>query len=301
MCTNVISVRGFELEVKTDNLAPGSSGPNQFQLPLIATGTYNMQVLWGDNTVSNITAWDQAEKLHTYAGGAGTYKITIHNTCTGWAVNNYGDRFKLIDIKHWGPNFLLGPGSDGQFFGTNNMTVSATDSLNLGTNPIIMEYGFAASDNLTFNNVLTSLNITNTSSLTQANFMFYHCTAFNQDLSTSWDFSNILITTSMFEGCTSFKQSLANWDLKNCFDMTDMFKGCDLNTVTVPPNQDNYNATLLAWGNKTNLNPDVGQRFQPNVIFNAGNSQYTAANAAVVQARQNLINYGWLITDGGAV
>ena len=53
-----------------------------FTLPLIASGSYDMLVDWGDGTtVDNITVWDAASKTHSYAT-AGTHVISISGTCT---------------------------------------------------------------------------------------------------------------------------------------------------------------------------------------------------------------------------
>jgi hypothetical protein len=55
----------------------------------------------------------------------------------------------------------------------------------------------------------------------------------------------------------------------------------------------NYDALLTGWNSLPSL--------QSNVLFDGGNSQYTAGGAAEA-ARTNLATtYNWTITDGGSV
>ncbi|MDH5656884.1 MAG: BspA family leucine-rich repeat surface protein, partial [Spirochaetia bacterium] len=99
-------VQPFQFTVKTDNAGNIKTGANQFQLPLDSAGTYNFQVEWGDGTSHIITAWDQAEKVHTY-GGVGTYTITISGKIDGFGFKEIiapytEDPSKLIDVANWG-------------------------------------------------------------------------------------------------------------------------------------------------------------------------------------------------------
>jgi hypothetical protein len=85
---NVITAEGpsanwFYSTWNTSNTSTGSSTATQIKLPLVATGTYNFVVDWGDGTSpETITAWNQAETTHTYATAA-TYIIRITGTITG--------------------------------------------------------------------------------------------------------------------------------------------------------------------------------------------------------------------------
>jgi len=78
-------------------------------------------------------------------------------------------------------------------------------------------------------------------------------------------------------------QNIANFDVTALTNATNMFRYITLSTA-------NYDALLIGW---------EAQAVQDNVIFNGGNSKYTAGGAAAI-ARQNLIdNHTWTITDGG--
>jgi hypothetical protein len=124
-CKKPILIPTFISTWKTDNT--GTSDEDQVQLPLVAPGTYNFVVKWGDGNQNIITAWDQAEKLHTYSA-IGTYVIEITGTITGWQPN-LCDALKLLNISLWGP---LNFGNTGSVFrGCSNLTITATDLLDL--------------------------------------------------------------------------------------------------------------------------------------------------------------------------
>lgn len=171
---------------KTDNLSTGSSTSTQVKLPLTSAGNYDFLVDWGDDSTDMITAWDQTEVTHTYSS-AGTYTIKITGTITGWSFNNTGDRLKIIGVSNWG---TLNPGNiPGQFYGTSNMVVTATNHMGLG-------------------------GVTNMASM-------FRNSAFNQPINT-WDVSAVGGFLSMFEG-SDFNQPIGSWDITNAPTLTNMF------------------------------------------------------------------------------
>ena len=80
-------------EWKTDNT--GTSADDQITLPLYDGGSYNFTVDWGDGgPTSAITAWNDADKTHTFVGGAGTYTVTMTGNAgdiTGFRFDNGGE------------------------------------------------------------------------------------------------------------------------------------------------------------------------------------------------------------------
>ena len=71
-----------------------------FTLPINGGGagyTHNFVVDWGDSSVSTITAFDDADRIHTYAG-AGTYKVRMFGTCEWFAFADGGDKVKVTTI-----------------------------------------------------------------------------------------------------------------------------------------------------------------------------------------------------------
>jgi hypothetical protein len=73
-------------------------------LPLVNSGVFNFVVDWGDGTSDTITAFNQAERIHSYAGQpAGDYVVTITGTCPGWGFGPVpASRAKLKTIDQWG-------------------------------------------------------------------------------------------------------------------------------------------------------------------------------------------------------
>jgi hypothetical protein len=280
----------FSFFVQTNNA--GVSLNTEFQLPLIPTGNYMMTVDWGDGMTTVVNAF--AVVKHTYAS-AGLKNIKITGTCEGWQFNGGGDCLKLVEIADFSATFRLGTTEGYYFSGCANLTITAPSP------PVL-----TGTTNLagTFLNCTTlnssNLSLWDTSGVTNMSYMFSGCTNFNQPLlyttaplSEHWNVTNVLTMTGMFANATSFKQSVASWIPSSCTDMTNMFLNVDMNNPSSAVNQNNYNAVLNSWGT-THLGV-----MQPNVTFNAGLSKYLAPVSGA--SRVNLLNIGWVITDGGAV
>jgi len=90
-------------------------------LPLRSGFNYNMLVDWGDSSSSTITAWDQAEKIHTFAT-PGTQTITITGLCEAWYFNRGGDRRKIRTVENWGDVGFTGEGLVAAFYGCSSAT-----------------------------------------------------------------------------------------------------------------------------------------------------------------------------------
>lgn len=297
-----------------------------FSLPLEASGTYNFIVNWGDESSDDITAYDQAEITHTYAS-AGTYEIIITGTIIGWSFNDTGDITKIYEIKSWG-SLRLG-NSGGYFYGCSNLTVIATDILDL-TGTTSLESLFDGCSSLT---VVPSINSWDVSAVTVMSFIFYNVSSFNQDLS-SWNTSSVTHTYGMFFGADSFNQDLSSWDMSSITDAQLMF----YNALTFDQDLSSWDTSSLIFANRMfygaiSFNQDLGswnisslkytaemffgvtlstanydalligweaQAVQDNITFHGGNSKYSAGAAAT--ARQALIDdHNWTITDGGQV
>ena len=188
-----------------------------FTLPIYNGGTYDFLVHWGDGSTDNITAFDDAAVTHTYAA-ADTYEINITGTITGWRFNNAGDKTLINDVKNWGP-LRLG-NLNGYFNGCTNLTVSATDILDL-TGTIDLSAAFYSCSSLT---TVPSMNSWNTAAVTNMNYMFQSATAFNQDIG-SWNTAAVTNMSSMFQSATAFNQNIGSWNTAAVTDMSYMFYG----------------------------------------------------------------------------
>ena len=63
------------------------------------------------------------------------------------------------------------------------------------------------------------------SNVTNMEYMFYNCSAFNQDIS-GWDVSKVTNMGNIFFGCTAFNQDISGWNVSNVTDMSVMFWDC---------------------------------------------------------------------------
>lgn len=237
---------GFISSWNTANTSTGSSNADQVSLPLVSVGSYNFKVNWGDNSESTITAYNQAEVTHTYAA-QGTYTIHITGTCYGWQFNNGGDRLKILNISKWGDAFRVAPTDTnaGHFYGCSNLTLTATDALDLtgATSALNMFRSCSAMTSA------PTMSLWNTASITNMQAMFHTCTLFNQDLSgfntsnvtnmpymlvncsnfnSPVPFSTAKVTTmeGMFGGCAKFNQSVATFNTSACTRTLGMFQNC---------------------------------------------------------------------------
>lgn len=286
---------GFIFDIQT------TGASETFSLPLEESGTYGFNVDWGDNSDDDITAWNQGEVTHTYAS-AGTYEIKITGTIIGWRFNYSGDYNKIYEIKSWGPLRLGNNG--GYFYGCSNLTITATDVLDLaGTTDL--ESLFDGCSSLT---TVPSMNEWDMSSVISMRYLFYDACLFNQDIGSwdvssvvdmyntfygaclfdqdisSWNVSSVVTMYGMFVDASTFDQDIGSWDITSVTDMASMFWASALSTA-------NYDALLIGW---------EAQAVQNNVAFHGGNSKYSADAAAT--ARQALIDdHFWTIQDGGQV
>ena len=71
---------------------------------------------------------------------------------------------------------------------------------------------------------LKSVNLRDTSNVTDMSAMFGGAESFNQPIG-NWDTSKVTDMTAMFESAKSFNQPIGNWDTSNVTDMTAMFFG----------------------------------------------------------------------------
>ena len=287
--------RPFVFEAKTT--APTET----FALPLEASGTYDFIVDWGDGNSDHITTWNDAAVTHTYAS-AGTHTVSISGTIQGWRFNNVGNKTKIYDIKSWG-SLRLG-NSGGYFYGCSNLTVSATDVLDLtGTITFLTAfYGCSSLTTLRVNDWDTSAIITfsnafglcssltvfdvsawDTSAVTSFPYAFYGCSSLTVFDVSAWDTSAVTDFSSTFYGCSSLTTLAANnWDITSATTMAGILTNVTLTTA-------NYSDILIAF---------EAQAVKNNVLLHGGNSKYSAGAAA--DARAALIaDHSWTITDGG--
>jgi len=285
----------------TVNTSGGSSSSAQVKLPLIASGTYNFTVDWGDGNSNVITVYNASTVTHTYTT-SGIYNIKITGICIGWQFNGTGDRLKITSISSWG-SLKLGTTQGGYFQGCQNLNLSSvTDILDLtGTTSLLNCFAVSFVPNI------NRINEWNVSGVTNMRAVFYQ-SSFNQDIS-AWNVSSVTTMIYMFyQGF--FNQNIGGWNVSNVTDMQQMFFGTD----TFNQNIGSWNVSKVTnfsdfMGTKTpatfsSSNLDAiynGWSSRPvlaskNISFGTAKrtSASTAARSILTSAPNN-----WTITDGG--
>lgn len=282
-----------------DTTIAGGTTDHQIQLPLVNTGTYDFIVDWGDASSDNITTWNQAETLHTYAS-TGTYTVTITGQCIGWKFANGAsqglDKNKITNISNWG-TLELGTGT-GFFYGCQNLTVTAEDapvvvsmSAAFRGCPVLTTLGAGSSlwDTsavTTFQDCFRSTTSFNdpgisdwdVSSVTTFQDAFHAALVFNQPL--NWDVSSATSFFAMFRDAQTFNQDISAWDVSNGTIFLEMFmqtanfnqplNAWDVSSAT------NFNAMFMESGFNQSLSSwdvtsvsDFGDMFKDNTVFNS--------------------------------
>ena len=232
---------------KTD--ADGKSTVRQIALPTVADGAYHFSVDWGDGSTEIITEYDKA--VHMYPQ-SGIYEVTIRGTFERWSFDDNADRKgisdapKLLEIKNWGP-LKLGD-STGQFYGCQNLRITATDVPDLSnTRSLARAFGNCASIV-----EIPSLNQWETAHITDMSEMFYNAIAFDQEIGnlntssvrnmesmfkraisfdgdiSAWDTSKVTTMDEMFQYALFFNQDISGWDVCNVVSRYEMFYGARL-------------------------------------------------------------------------
>jgi len=167
-------------------------------LPLITGNTYTFTVTWGDGASNIITAFDDADRIHTYTN-AGTYTVKIEGINERWDFNSVAtSKDKITKVLNWGD------------VGWTSMADAFYDCTNL---------------------ISTSTGGTYLSGIDMFSYMFHGCAnlAFMSSIDSSFgsDFSN------MFQSCTVLVSLPAVFDLSSAASCSFMFINCQ-NLTTLP-------------------------------------------------------------------
>lgn len=189
----------------------------------VVTYQTNLVVYWGDGTSTSYTG----------TGDYRTHNVTKTFTGTGYtdikfassAVHRVAplrgsDKCYIYKIYHWSrvpsvsaTNYF----SDSEYYNQ----IYLTDVPNyLPTNVTAMSLTFAGCTSLNDSNISSW----NTSSMTNMTGIFNGCTSFNQSVS-GWTVSNCTTLTELFRGCTSFNQPIT-WTVKNGANLSGMLQDC---------------------------------------------------------------------------
>lgn len=296
--------------------------PNEtITLPLRQGFQYNMTVVWGDGTSSQITAWNDTDKTHTYAQ-AGQYTVTMKGIAEAWYFNNSGDKDKILSISDLGDmgwkNF------EKAFYGCSNLTTVKGGITSKVTNTSYMFHsaGNAAPDledwdtsNVTnmshmFNATGTSLinpevwNLSgwDTSKVTNMSYMFSNI--YNEIDIGGWNTSNVTNMSHMFLA-SDINPDVSHFKTSKVTDMTQMFYLSSVNPDMATWNFAKIESmnTMLMGSQLSNVNYTAllkrihQTRTVNGVTLNATSQYYTSA----ATARASLIaDNAWVISDNGS-
>ena len=196
----------------TDN--EGTSEDNQITIPDIGT---DYVISWEE--VDNIenSGQEMGSNSHTITfPHAGTYRIKIYGFSIRLIFANQGDKNKILEIENWGQTQWISMNS--AFEGAENLTVSATDTLDLTL-------------------------------VSDMSDMFRGATSFNQDIN-YWDVSNVTDMDGMFYEAKAFDQNLSDWDLRNVNNLSDFLSYSGLSAA-------NYDLSLEGWATNGNIPSDI--------------------------------------------
>ena len=218
---------------------------------------YSCTVDWGDNSISSITAYNDANRVHTYTN-AGTYNISITGTCTGWSFSDV-DSNRLLVTKII--NFGGGKNFDGfnylyyAFRNCTNLVDVGSSSIKEYGETIIIDYLFYGCINLkkVYHEIFKKLiSISSISYLFQASGI----SEIPEDLFKY----NTLITVfnnnfSFCQGLTSIPENLFKYNTA-VINFYWNFAGCT-SLTSIPENLFKYNTKAInmdtCFGNCTSL------------------------------------------------
>ena len=195
---------------KWDTTQEGSAN-DTIVLPLVADGTYDFYIDWGDGNKDTITGYDQSEVTHQYSD-TGIYTIQlVANDMVGWQFNDSGDDDKLVEIIEWGPLRFVSDDIN-LFKGCSNLTLSTTSDPPFNADVSGM---FQDCSSLTG---------------TGGNIMY-------------WDMSAVTGMNFMLAGCTNLDVDLSNWDVSSIKNAEGFMAGAGLSTM-------NYDRILSGWSSQ---------------------------------------------------
>lgn len=232
--------------------------------------------------------------------GIKTIEIFLSDGSITFPIAN-SNRSKLNKVIQWGSTKFRT--MKNMFLLCQNLTeVSLIDQPDLS---LCSDFSALFSSTISFDSDISNWDV---STITNMSDTFLG-TNFNQNLST-WDVSNVTNMSNMFTSNYPFNQDLSTWDVSNVTDMSNMFS-----------NTGEFNQDLSSWNFNINVKLDgfllnnyalstinynnllvklsnimVGSGRVEAKVADFGYAQYSGVGEI---AKQQLINDGWVISDGG--
>jgi surface protein len=164
-----------------------------FTIPTDISYVADYTIDWGDDSISDITSYDDVGLTHTFAT-AGTYDIEVRGKCELLKLNGNTQVTELLEMT------TADSLSQVSFEGSANLTTidSTWNVMNL---PVNLDSFFYNCSSLSI--IPESLDTSNVIAMSN---MFYGATNFNQSL--SWDLSKVVTVSNMFYGATNFNSAV---------------------------------------------------------------------------------------------
>lgn len=257
---------------KTDNV--GDTGVNQIRIPVVAGGTYDFLVEWGDGTKNRIKSATDPNVTHTFPS-PGTYEVKIYGflSSLNFATTNEGR--KLIEISQWG---CYRQGASPTFYGCSELDVTATDVPDLSATNSIAGM-FRGCVKLVGNSAFANWDTGHIQFFGTGNNGFIRdCKLFNAPIS-EWNTASGTAYNEFAFGANALDQNFGNYNMENTTLIANMLRDSNLSV-------ENYSNTLIGW---------AGQNLKPNLTLRSRRLRYNATGQA---ARQYIIdNFNWTFLE----
>jgi surface protein len=282
--------------------------------------------------VSNVTSFafvvGGENPFYDFSANYQTTFSQFNRDLSGWNVSNGTDfQFMFFECQAYNNAGVSLSGWDvskstnfnGMFTQASNFVGVGVDSWNV-SNATNIAFMFSGCELFNIN-----INGWDTSNVTNMSGVFETTPAYNQPLN-NWDVSKVTTMSEMFNCQIDggiFNQPLSSWDTSNVTDMSFMFNGAEsfnqdisnFDFSSVVPNErfgTFYSAqrflgivsggidtsTAMSVANYSTLLISMSsQTLNANVLFDAGDTQYSAGAAAT--ARATIVSTPWTVTDGG--
>jgi len=274
-------------------------------LPLPEGFEYDFEVDWGDDQRSQVSSWDDPDKVHVYKE-SGRYTVTISGRMQAWSFQRFPhSRAQLIQVVDLGNVGWLD--LSGAFQECDNLTTVAARKGEFTAGVTSMANMFAGTDSAN-----PDVSNWDTSAVDDLSGMFKDTGMATPDVS-SWDTGNVTNMAAMFDGAAASDDlKVAAWDTGKVSDMSRMFANTgsegsmdktpylvDWNFSTVRSMDGMLIGQTLSTESYSNMLDKISEgTVMKNVTFDAGNSQYNAIGAKAKQKLSRTSN--WTILDGGA-
>jgi surface protein len=230
----IIEVTDFVWTVAT------TTASETFTIPCQDVGVFDAAVDWGDGSSSAITAFNDADLVHTYAS-AGDHQIRISGTFPNILFENSGDKLKVKSVANLGTvgwSWLYRA-----FYGCSNMTSFVSGDTDTSAVTTMSQMFRSCSS-------LATLDVTSfdTSAATSMDFMFIGCSSLASLDVTNFDTSAVIDMGSMFRDCSSLTTlDLTSFNTSIVTDMALMFRDCSALTTLDVTNFDTSAVTNMGF------------------------------------------------------